>query len=171
MQGPASSATIDTPELSFQNRSAGKESPLESVQSSAVASPSCSVKPGCRRIRIRMTVGHIVSIKISQGLRKISTSHVFDNSWYRDRSQLCHGTLPQGRRRWWRCRCRWRRNNRSWRSACPWRFITRFFERLFDKIVILDHCDRNAEINHTNKSNNCNKSNNWTNFTIRLAFK
>jgi hypothetical protein len=26
----------------------------------------------------------IVSIKISQGLRKIFTSHVFDNGWYRD---------------------------------------------------------------------------------------
>ncbi len=32
-QGPASSATIEPPDASFQNRSAGKESPLETIWS------------------------------------------------------------------------------------------------------------------------------------------
>ena len=37
---------------------------------------------------------------------------------------------------------------------------TRFFERLFDKIVIRDHCERETVMNYSNNSNELNNCNN-----------
>ncbi len=87
----------------------------------------CMVESSRRVISIRMTVGHIVSVKISQCFGNVFTSHVFDNGWYRHGAKLCHGPLPQGRRRW--RRCIWKRIIRCWGCAGAWRIITRFFER------------------------------------------
>jgi hypothetical protein len=123
-----------------------------------VRSP-CKAKP--RRLQLRHQMHRSKTDQQARNRHWSPSSWYRDVGWYRHGSELCHGTLPQGRRRWWRCM--WRRNVRSWRCACPWRFITRFFERLFGKIVIRDHCERNTVMNNnnnSNKPNNCN-NNNW----------
>ena len=52
----------------------------------------------------------------------------------------------QRRRRRRRRRGMWWRNFRCWRCACAWRFIARFFERFFDKIVIRNNCHKNISL-------------------------